>query len=68
MSKDQSIGGLILIICIVVGILYTLGLLYFGGNPLDWSLPFTLIAVPVFIALIAILQMDRMDNGHNPAS
>lgn len=57
-SKDQAIGGIICIVCAVVGILYTAGLFYFGGNPLsatEWPLRFWLIALPVFIAFIAIM-------------
>ncbi len=56
-SKDQAIGGLICVICVVIGILYTVGLFFFE-NPLNsstWTLPFWLIAIPVFIAFIAIL-------------
>jgi cytoskeletal protein RodZ len=54
-SKDQAIGGAICLVCVVVGVLYAAGLFYFGGNPLDWGLTFTLIAVPVFVAFIAIM-------------
>lgn len=61
-SKDQSIGGLIFIVCVVVGILYTLGLFYFGGFAEDpsfksWTLPMWLIGIPVFIAFIAIMAI-----------
>lgn len=54
-SKDQAIGGAICLVCVVVGVLYAAGLFYFGGNPLSWELRFTLIAVPVFVAFIAIM-------------
>jgi cytoskeletal protein RodZ len=59
-SKDQTIGGLICLVCVVVGVLYTLGLFWFGvplGNSSTngWTLQFWLIALPVFIAFIAIL-------------
>jgi len=54
-SKDQSIGGVILIVCVVIGILYTVGLFYIGGDPFKWELRFSLIALPVFIAFIAIM-------------
>jgi len=54
-SKDQTIGGIIFVVCVVIGILYTAGLFYFGGNPFDWAIPFWLIAIPVFIAFIAIM-------------
>ncbi|MEM3536535.1 MAG: hypothetical protein QXF44_02035 [Candidatus Bathyarchaeia archaeon] len=56
-SKDQSIGGVIFIVCVIIGILYTFGLFYLGGNPLDWSLSFWLIAIPVFLAFIAIMAI-----------
>ncbi len=56
-SKDQAIGGLICIACLVVAILYTAGLFYFG-NPFGstpWTIQFWLVALPVFIAFIAIM-------------
>jgi len=59
-SKDQSIGGLICLVCVVVGVLYTLGLFYWGYWIQDahaWPLSTTLVALPVFIAFIAILAI-----------
>jgi cytoskeletal protein RodZ len=53
-SKDQTIGGIIFVVCLIVGILYTVGLFYFG-NPLGWHTEFWLIAIPVFLAFIAIM-------------
>lgn len=57
-SKDQAIGGIIFIVCVIIGILYTVGLFYFG-NPLDpekpWAIEFWLIAIPVFLAFTAIM-------------
>jgi cytoskeletal protein RodZ len=57
-SKDQTIGGIIFIACLIVGILYTVGLFYFG-NPLDpakpWAIEFWLVAIPVFLAFVAIM-------------
>ena len=55
-SKDQAIGWLIFLVCIVVIILYLVGLLYFG-KPLNpaWSIQFTLVAVPVLLAFVLIL-------------
>lgn len=57
-SKDQAIGGVICLVCVVVGVLYTLGLFYWGYY-LDphWGIAFTLVALPVFIAFIAILAI-----------
>lgn len=58
-SKDQAIGGIIFVVCLVIGILYTLGLFYFGepfvGN--GWPIHIWLIALPVFLAFIAILAI-----------
>jgi outer membrane biosynthesis protein TonB len=58
-SKDQAIGGLICTVCVVIGVLYTLGLFYWGYylNPSTWDIAFTLVALPVFIAFIAILAI-----------
>ena len=55
MSKDQTIGGLILAACVIIGILYTVGLFYFGDPLNRWTIEFWLIAIPVFLALIAIM-------------
>jgi len=64
-SKDQAIGGLIFIVCVVVAIGYVAALL--GTTYIaDWIRPiwdikdlryaqFWLIAIPVLIAFIAIL-------------
>jgi len=54
-SKDQTIGGLICLVCVVVGVLYTIGLFWLGGNPFDWGLQFWLIVIPVFIAFVAVM-------------
>ncbi|MGD0158855.1 MAG: transcriptional regulator [Candidatus Bathyarchaeia archaeon] len=57
MSKDQTIGAAIALVCAVVGVLYTLGLFYWGywtaGR--SWALSFTLVALPMFVAFIAIM-------------
>lgn len=55
-SKDQTIGGIIFLICAIVAILYTIGLFYFG-TPLNWKIQFTLVAIPVFVALIAVMAI-----------
>ncbi len=63
-SKDQGIGGLIFLVCVIIAIGYTVGLFYFG-NPIGskdwtqggqaWPLPMWLIAIPVYLAFILIL-------------
>ena len=60
-SKDQGIGGLIFIICAVIAVLYIV--LLFGAGWIEdsgWvtdanTVRFWVVAVPVFIALIAIM-------------
>jgi len=59
-SKDQTVGGIIFAVCLVIGILYTVGLFYFGepfATQNTWEIEFWLIAVPVFLALIAIMAI-----------
>jgi predicted DNA-binding transcriptional regulator len=59
MSKDQAIGGAILVVCLLVAIGYTLSL--FVPDWLSWIGvsyvfdPVWVVAIPVFIAFIAIL-------------
>ena len=63
MSKDQAIGSAILIVCIVLAIGYlvtlfypewlvTIGLLGSAANVQFW-----VIAIPVFVAFVAILAI-----------
>ncbi|MCW3981822.1 MAG: transcriptional regulator [Candidatus Bathyarchaeota archaeon] len=54
-SKDQGIGGLIFLVCVIVAIGYTLGLFWFGDPFSGWDLAFWLIAIPVYLAFILIL-------------
>jgi len=54
-NKDQTIGGIIFVICLIVGILYTVGLFYFGEPFKPWPIEFWLVAIPVFLAFIAIM-------------
>jgi len=61
-SKDQSIGGIIFIICLVVALFYVVSLFYPSwlsvfGIKATWieDVQFWIIAVPVFIAFIAIM-------------
>jgi len=58
-NKDQLIGGIIFIVCVVVGILYTLGLFYYGDpfTKIGWPIYIWLIAIPVFLAFIAIMAI-----------
>ncbi len=63
-SKDQSIGGLIFIICVVVGILYFMTLVYpywlgVFGVSVTWigDAQFWVVAIPVLIAFIAIMAI-----------
>jgi len=64
-SKDQGIGGLIFIICAVIALLYVVTLFFpqwlvvfgIGEDALAWmrEIQFWVIAVPVFIALVAVM-------------
>ncbi len=61
LSKDQAIGGIIFIICVVIAVFYVatlffpgwLGMLGIAASEID--VRFWIVAVPVFIAFIAIL-------------
>ena len=64
-SKDQGIGGAILLVCVVVAIGYLVTLFYpkwltslgVSSAAVAWqsSVQYWLIAVPVFLAFVAIL-------------
>jgi hypothetical protein len=62
-SKDQSIGGLIFIVCVIVAIFYLFTLFdpgwltYVFGVQVTWisDAQFWIIAVPVFVAFVAIM-------------
>ncbi|MEM3153223.1 MAG: transcriptional regulator [Candidatus Bathyarchaeia archaeon] len=60
-SKDQSIGGAIFIICLVIAIFYVITLFYpdwivnLGWASSRDAVQFWLVAIPVFIAFIAIM-------------
>jgi hypothetical protein len=60
MSKDQAIGGAILVVCAVIAIFYTVTLFYpnwlvgIAGST-NGTVQFWLVAIPVFIAFVAIL-------------
>ncbi len=64
MSKDQAIGGAILVVCALVALFYTIGLFFYG--PITNAIPmlkigeedvvrFWLVAIPVFVAFVAIM-------------
>ena len=63
MSKDQAIGAAILTVCIVVAVGYIITLFYpqwlvtigLLGNTAN--VQFWVIAIPVFVALVAILAI-----------
>lgn len=50
-SKDQSIGGFIRIICVAIATAYTVALFW----PALEAIRLWLVAIPVLVALIAIL-------------
>jgi predicted DNA-binding transcriptional regulator len=60
-SKDQGIGGLIFLICAVIALLYIVTLFYpdwiinIGWASNADAIRFWVIAVPVFIALVAVM-------------
>jgi predicted DNA-binding transcriptional regulator len=61
-SKDQTIGGVIFIVCVAVALLYAVTLFYPSwlsvfGIQATWisDAQFWVIAIPVFIAFIAIM-------------
>ena len=61
MSKDQAIGGAILLVCVVVALGYLVTLFYpdwivnLGLASSAASVQFWVIAIPVFAAFVAIL-------------
>lgn len=63
-SKDQAIGGLICAVCVIVAIFYVSLLFYPSwlgvfGVAVTWvsDVQFWVIAIPVFIAFIAIMAI-----------
>ena len=67
-SKDQAIGGVIALVCVVVALLYVIGLFVyqylpstlqiFGTSAADIAnVQFWLIAIPVLIGFVAILAI-----------
>ena len=65
-SKDQAIGGVICLVCVLVAVLYIVGLFFYGSivKALPWlnigsepDVQKWLIAIPVLIAFVAILAI-----------
>jgi predicted DNA-binding transcriptional regulator len=63
-SKDQAIGGVICLVCVVVAVLYVVGLFGYEQLIQPWlnigsvgAVQYWLIAVPVLIAFVAILAI-----------
>lgn len=61
-SKDQSIGGAIFLICVVVAVFYTLIVFFpqgvlgiFGASVDEMQVRIWAVLIPVFIAFIAIM-------------
>lgn len=59
-SKDQAIGGIIFLVCIIVALFYVVTLFYpqWLGNLVGIDIAviqFWLVAVPVFLAFIVVL-------------
>ncbi len=60
MAKDQAIGGAILLVCVLVAVFYVVTLFYPSwlsvlGVVETSGVQFWVIAVPVFIAFVAIM-------------
>jgi len=63
-SKDQAIGGVICLVCVVVAVLYIIGLFGYEQLVKPWlnigsvdAVHYWLIAVPVLVAFVAILAI-----------
>ena len=59
-SKDQSIGGVIFIVCVLVAIVYVVTLFYpqwLSALGTPETVQFWIVAIPVFIAFIAIMAI-----------
>ena len=65
-SKDQAIGGVICLVCVLVAVLYVVGLFFYGSivKMLPWlnigseaDVQKWLIAIPVLVAFVAILAI-----------
>jgi predicted DNA-binding transcriptional regulator len=64
MSKDQTIGALILLVCVLVALAYVIGLFLYPTLIQPWlnvgtneTVQFWLVATPVLIGFVAILAI-----------
>jgi predicted DNA-binding transcriptional regulator len=61
-SKDQAIGGVILIVCLLIAVLYAVTLFYpqwlsvVGVNDTE-KVQFWVVAIPVLLAFIAVMAI-----------
>src|SRR4030043_274275 len=63
-SKDQAIGGVICLVCVLVAIIYVVALFFYDPYIISWlnlgtaeNVRYWLIAVPVLVAFVAILAI-----------
>ena len=63
-SKDQAIGGVICLVCVVVAVLYVVGLFFYEPLVKPWlnlgatlDVRLWLIGVPVLVGFVAILAI-----------
>jgi hypothetical protein len=63
-SKDQAIGGVICLVCVLVAVLYVAALFFYDPYIISWlnigtaeNVRYWLIAVPVLVAFVAILAI-----------
>jgi predicted DNA-binding transcriptional regulator len=62
-SKDQAIGGAIFIVCVALAVLYAVTLFYpqwlsiLGVNASSATVQFWTLAIPVFVAFIAVMAI-----------
>jgi formate hydrogenlyase subunit 3/multisubunit Na+/H+ antiporter MnhD subunit len=63
-SKDQAIGGVICLVCVLVAVLYVAALFFYDPYIKSWlnigtaeNVRYWLIAVPVLVAFVAILAI-----------
>ncbi len=58
MSKDQAIGGAILVVCVAVALFYVVTLFYpdyLSSIAAPGEVRFWIVAIPVFVAFVAIM-------------